>query len=37
MKFDNIDKAEKLEVLYLTSIDIGGIEGIGKAPALREL
>jgi len=37
MKFDNIEKAKKLELLYLSSIDIGSIKGIGKAPALREL
>ena len=37
MKFVNIDKAKKLEVLYISDIDIGDINGIGKAPALREL
>ena len=37
MTFDNIGKAKSLEVLYLSDIDIGSIDGIGKAPALTEL
>lgn len=37
IKFDNIGKAKKLEVLYISNIDIGSIDGIGKAPSLREL
>jgi hypothetical protein len=37
MHFANIDKAKKLEVLYISEIDIGDIDGIGNAPALREL
>lgn len=37
MTFDKIDQAEKLEKLYLSNIDIGNVDGIGKAPALKEL
>lgn len=37
MHFANIDKAKKLEVLYISEIDIGDIVGIGNAPALKEL
>ena len=37
MGFKNIDQAKKLEVLYISDIDIDSIEGIGKAPALTEL
>ena len=37
MHFANIDKAKKLEVLYISEIDIGDIDGIGNAPALKEL
>ena len=38
MKFDNIAKAKSLETLYISDIgDIGSIDGIGKAPALKEL
>ena len=37
MKFDNIDKAEKLDTLYISAIDIGSVAGIGKAKALREI
>jgi Leucine-rich repeat (LRR) protein len=35
--FTNIYKAKKLELLYISDIDIGSIDGIGKAPALTEL
>ncbi len=35
--FTNIDKAKKLEVLYISEIDIGDIDGLGNAPALKEL
>lgn len=37
MKFDNIVKAKSLEILYISDIDISIIDGIGKAPALKEL
>jgi len=37
LTFDKIDKAEKLENLYLSNIDIGNVDGIGKAPALKEI
>ena len=37
MKFDNIHEAKKLETLYISDIDLGKIDGIGKAPALKEL
>ena len=37
MTFDNIVKADKLENLYISDIDIGHVDGIGKAPALKEL
>ncbi len=37
MHFANIDKAKKLEMLYISEIDIGEINGIGNAPALKEL
>lgn len=37
MHFANIDKAKKLETLYISEIDIGDIDGIGNAPALKEL
>ena len=37
MKFDNIDKAKKLSVLYISAIDIGNVNGIGKAPSLKTL
>lgn len=37
MTFDNIVKAKSLETLYISDIDIGSIDGIGKAPALKEL
>lgn len=35
--FMNSDKATKLEVLYLSDIDLGNIDNIGKLPALKEL
>lgn len=35
--FDSIGKAEGLETLYISDVDIGSIDGIGKAPALKEL
>ena len=35
--FTNINKAKKLELLYISDIDIGNIDGIGYAPALTEL
>lgn len=37
IKFDTIDKADSLETLYISDVDIGSIAGIGKAPALKEL
>jgi len=37
MRFDNIKLAKKLEVLYISDIDVGSIDGIGQAPALKEL
>ncbi|KAL7543177.1 hypothetical protein ACHAXR_012471 [Thalassiosira sp. AJA248-18] len=37
MKFENIGSAKSLELLYISDIDIGSIDGIGKAPALKEL
>jgi hypothetical protein len=35
--FTNIYKASKLELLYISDIDIGSIVGLGKAPALTQL
>jgi Leucine-rich repeat (LRR) protein len=35
--FENIKKAKKLEMLYLSDVDIGHVNGIGGAPALKEL
>lgn len=35
--FTNSDKAKKLETLYISDIDIGSIEHIGKLSALKEL
>jgi len=37
MTFDKIGMAENLETLYISNIDIGNVDGIGKAPALKEL
>jgi len=37
MGFTNVGKAKKLEVLYISDIDIGNVDGIGKASALKEL
>ena len=37
MTFGNIDKAENLESLYISDIDLANIDGIGRAPALKEL
>lgn len=37
MTFDAINDAKNLELMYISDIDIGSIEGIGKAPALKEL
>eukprot|EP00986_Skeletonema_menzelii_P018835 scaffold26732_cov145-Skeletonema_menzelii.AAC.1 len=35
--FDKIGMAKNLENLYISNIDIGNIDGIGNAPALKEL
>lgn len=37
MGFANIYKAQNLEVLYASDVDVGTPTGIGKAPALKEL
>ena len=37
MSFDSIARATSLEVLYISNMDLGSIEGIGKAPVLNEL
>jgi len=37
MEFGNIEKAEKLDTLYISAIDVGSIKGIGQAKALREI
>ena len=37
LAFDKIGQAENLANLYLSNIDIGNVDGIGKAPALKEL
>lgn len=35
--FDNVKKAKLLETLYISDVDIGHVNGIGGAPALKEL
>ena len=37
MRFDNIGRSKNLEVLYVSDIDIGNIDHIGRATALKEL
>lgn len=37
MHFNNIHLAKKLQLLYISDIDIGSIDRIGTAPALTEL
>ena len=37
MTFDKIGMAKNLENLYISNIDIGNVDGIGNAPALKEL
>ena len=37
MTFDKIGEAKKLQNLYISNIDIGNVDGLGNAPALKEL